>query len=79
MSTSVGESEDGDATTGISADNRSPYFKYNWSLPTSMKVQFECSCSEDISEFTRGETSRGVHVECGNCGAVYAVTITELD
>jgi len=44
-----------------------------------MRVQFECSCSEDISEFTRGQTSRGVHVECGNCGAVYAVTITELD
>ncbi|CDK40825.1 hypothetical protein PN419_06960 [Halorubrum ezzemoulense] len=44
-----------------------------------MKVQFECSCSEEISEFTRGETSRGVHVECGNCGAVYAVTITELE
>ncbi|WP_277750246.1 hypothetical protein [Halorubrum amylolyticum] len=44
-----------------------------------MRVRFECSCSEEISEFTRGDASRGVHVECGNCGAVYAVTITEIE
>jgi transcription elongation factor Elf1 len=68
--------------TGISVftvDSASVSFKYEKRGERTMKVQFECSCSEEISEFTRGETSRGVHVECGNCGAVYAVTITELE
>ncbi|WP_459881727.1 hypothetical protein [Halorubrum gandharaense] len=43
-----------------------------------MRVQFECSCGAEITEFARGQTSRGIHVECGSCGAVYAVTITEI-
>lgn len=46
---------------------------------TPMKIQFECTCGADISEFTRGEgPDTDVRVVCGNCESMYVVTITQL-
>lgn len=42
-----------------------------------MDIQFDCSCGDRISEFTRGP-SPDIQVKCEQCGAIYAVTITQL-
>lgn len=44
-----------------------------------MQVEFECGCGEMISEFTRGEEGEiSALVECEECAAVYAVTISGI-
>lgn len=44
-----------------------------------MEVRFDCECGREISDFTRGdEVETGVRVACDECGATYAVTITQI-
>lgn len=44
-----------------------------------MQFELACKCGQSISDFTRndsGETS--FQVPCDDCGAVYAVTVTQI-
>lgn len=41
-------------------------------------IQFDCSCGDEISEFTRGGPDGDVRVRCENCESRYVVTITKL-
>lgn len=44
-----------------------------------MEFQFSCECGDDLSGFTRGEdTEAGFTIGCEDCGAVYAVTVTQI-
>jgi len=43
-----------------------------------MEIAFECDCGQDISEFTRGGTTKNATLECPACGAVWAVTLTNI-
>lgn len=43
-----------------------------------MEIQFSCQCGDMVEEFTRGETSSDVRVQCDACAAIYVVTITQL-
>jgi uncharacterized Zn finger protein len=43
-----------------------------------MEVEFSCDCGNDISEFTRGNATKNVQLECSNCGAVWTLTLTNI-
>lgn len=44
-----------------------------------MEFRFTCECGDEIQEFTRGSDDElSVRVPCETCGAVYAVSITQL-
>ena len=44
-----------------------------------MNIEFECDCSEAISEFTRGNNDPiNSRIKCDECGAVFAVTVSRL-
>jgi uncharacterized Zn finger protein len=43
-----------------------------------MEIVFACDCGEDISEFTRGGTTKNAKLECMDCGAVWTVTLTNI-
>jgi uncharacterized Zn finger protein len=45
---------------------------------TDMEIVFACDCGEDISEFTRGGTTKNAKLECMDCGAVWTVTLTNI-
>lgn len=57
---------------------RGPRYRSESLIPP-MKIQFQCTCGADISEFTRGEgPDTDIRVVCGNCESMYVVTITQL-
>ena len=44
-----------------------------------MEFQFDCSCGEQISDFTRSNnSSTDFQIECDDCNAWYTVTITQI-
>ena len=44
-----------------------------------MEFTCSCTCGSEISGFTRGsDTEAEFTLECEDCGAVYAVTVTRL-
>lgn len=44
-----------------------------------MELELSCECGHGISEFTRGNSAdANVQVPCEGCGAVYAVTVTQI-
>lgn len=46
---------------------------------THMNIKFDCSCGTEISDLARGGPETNVTLPCPDCGAIYAVTITELN
>jgi transcription elongation factor Elf1 len=44
-----------------------------------MEIVFSYVCGHEISEFTRSDRSDGdFQVACEECGAIYAVSLTQL-
>jgi len=45
-----------------------------------MRFEFECDCGEAVSDTVRGRgvTKTDFQIQCDDCGAVYAVTVTQL-
>lgn len=44
-----------------------------------MELELSCDCGQEISEFTRGSSAdANFKVPCEECGAVYAVTVTQI-
>lgn len=43
-----------------------------------MKISFECTCGEEIDDFTRGDGDINTRMRCDECGTVHAVTISAL-
>lgn len=44
-----------------------------------MEIELSCECGQEISEFTRGEsTVANLQVPCEDCGAIYAVSVTRI-
>ena len=46
---------------------------------TQMKIQFDCECGAEVSDFTRGSQAEfDTRLQCQECGSVYALSITKL-
>ena len=44
-----------------------------------MKIQFDCECGAEVSDFTRGSQAEfDTRLQCQDCGSVYALSITKL-
>ena len=43
-----------------------------------MDITLGCNCGVEISEATRDAENPSFNLECSECGAVYAITITHL-
>jgi transcription elongation factor Elf1 len=44
-----------------------------------MEFEFECGCGEVVIDFTRGTSPESSsNVVCDDCGARYAITITQI-
>lgn len=44
-----------------------------------MEFEFSCECGQSVSDFIRNNTKEAsFQVPCEDCGAVYAVTVTQI-